>query len=99
MRSTTYKCDRCGGESQDPNFLQAISVNIIWRGNQYESRVASADWCQGCVSEMKIAKIPYPKPKDYVPVVPSLEDLVREIVRQELGPDAEREAKYTESAA
>lgn len=89
---TTFTCDRCG-HTQD-NDDQMWSVGLVYiHGNRQlaygggsNSVYKAAMWCRECMQAMKVlgsysfeaTKVPDPTPP------PSLEDLIREIAREEV---------------
>ena len=100
MQTTTYKCDRCGAEdATNALALQEVTIGLrrtgysMVTGGAYtytddhgrDSR-PRVEWCRKCLVETGIlprhpsvdAALPVPPPP------PSLEDMVREIVREEL---------------
>lgn len=82
MRTTTYKCDRCGAESVDKNTLHKVKAGY----GDYTSDVngRQAEWCKKCCVETGLAHqnlAPEVKPLD---PLPTLEDMIREIVREEI---------------
>lgn len=82
-RTTIYKCDRCGKEHTN-QFTSPISL-VVNRGYGDED-MHKADWCRPCLEEVGI--VPRPKPKKDEPTIqssqPSLEEMIREIVRTEI---------------
>lgn len=93
MITTTFTCDRCGEEKHND---QMTTVSIYIRDGagrpygpasfgDYEHPVKSADWCRDCLKELGIWPVP-PKPKEGEPepYVATMEDIIREIVREEL---------------
>ena len=94
MQTTTYKCDRCGAEDTTNAIrLQEVTIGIPWSTLVEDySRVGNrgrpvVQWCRKCLVETGViqrhseldAALPNP-----LPPPPSLEDMVREIVREEL---------------
>lgn len=86
---TTYTCDRCKGQMIGGNFdhfLEKVGVHV---GKQYggsPSFARSADWCRPCLIAMGLRK-PADHIKDDPPApdpVPTFEDVLREIVREEI---------------
>ncbi len=86
--TTEYKCDRCkkvvdGGES-----LMTVGIFTIYHGYKHSiplTRIEKSEhWCIECRIEKGIER-PHPafkaKPEDPAPTV---EDLIREIVREEV---------------
>lgn len=90
---TTYTCDRCGASSTDVEELEILEVRIVWypnyrynKSNQaddYKNR--KADWCKNCRVELGIID-PDVHRLEVTPIEPppTLEDLVREIVKETL---------------
>ena len=83
---TIYTCDRCNKTvewSIGRRTLHSISVTVD--GNQCAHPIL--EWCRECVVEIGLVKwtpIP-PQKKEDLPEPISIEDLIREIVREELG--------------
>ena len=90
MITTTYQCDRCGAISvgQDEHDLKAITIGICsamtyhYSLSDFSNRTAY--WCRKCRVEVGIE---HPnRAKDVTPIAPSptLEELIREMVREEI---------------
>jgi len=88
MINTTYTCDHCTETYPSIAGMAFISINInrgtYGVGDNYHKKL----WCKTCINESKI---------DIQPVVivtaaptPSLEDFIREIIREELLSNASR---------
>jgi len=84
--TTTIKCDRCHKEVKNTE-IKSININVAdGANNRYEPSysypVKHADWCIDCCVEMQVYS---PKKKTDEPTPPpiTIEDLVREIVREE----------------
>jgi hypothetical protein len=85
MKTTTYKCDRCGAEDTD----NQIGLNFIKVGyGQYITDASCrpmVEWCHKCRIETGLQK-----PSEKMPGVkpgeppPTLEEMIREIVREEM---------------
>lgn len=88
MQTTIYKCDRCGEESTDRQEINldrvGVFVGIYERRFSYGSPSVELikEWCQNCREKYGLVQ----KVKESkVEVTPTtLEDMVREIVREEL---------------
>ena len=83
MITTTYTCDRCG-HSQD-NSVQMWRVEISI-GSPLMNLKRDALWCRKCCVEMGlISSRPHATPPDppAPDPAPTLEDLIRAIVREE----------------
>ena len=87
MKTTTYKCDRCGAESVGGDTIKLLSIYL--GEGQYMSdavrRGGQKEWCLKCRIETGIHKpemaLPEIKPVD---PVPTLEEMIREVVREEI---------------
>jgi hypothetical protein len=83
-KETTYTCDRCKKSSIHPSDLHLEQVQIVsyWAKPSY-SPLHRADWCLGCRNEVGI--IALPQKEGEAPITPAtLEELVREIIREEI---------------
>lgn len=91
MIQTTYTCDRCG-EIRENIDLKTVSI-VIGHGagrsrfvsGSGDLSMKSVDWCCRCLEELGILPVP-PKPKEGEPEpkIATLEEIVREIVREEI---------------
>ncbi len=82
MITTIHKCDRCGHE-QDHN-LQMWWVAIQLDHSKYSSKKEKY-WCRKCCDEFNlILEPPTPKEGELVPPIITLEDVIREIIREEI---------------
>lgn len=83
---TIYNCDRCNKEFSDRKDLMSVSAGV---GNYYGSdsweRRWSQDWCFDCLDAFKIRPEERTPRGTIAPIPPTLEDVIREIVRQENG--------------
>lgn len=92
---TTYKCDRCGGTSTDREELKLSQIGIGVKrdvGSFYyspgsymlqDTQHREAEWCEKCLLEVGVMS-PRPKEEASTPSFPTLEDLLREIIREEI---------------
>ena len=85
---TTYTCDRCNHSQPTNEQIWNVAVSVWHDGHSepklYELHPKSEMWCRKCVEELGILQ-PYKLPAPHVPETePSLEDQIREIVRDEL---------------
>jgi hypothetical protein len=82
MQTTTYKCDRCGAEDTTNDI--ALTTIRVQYGQYKKEDKRTAEWCLNCRIETGLTN---PKNGDVKPIDPplTLEDLVREIVRSEMG--------------
>ena len=86
MRITILTCDRCKKEAEN-----LIEVGAGERHHQYsygrpggyDFYQLFAEWCLNCCIEMGIAKPTKDSPKPIEPQ-PTLEDFIREIIREEV---------------
>lgn len=85
MITTIYKCDRCGHEQ--PHYEQMWDIAVIcghhsWSATHSEREKAL--WCRKCAETFHLLP-PDRKPAAHVlPEKPTLEQLIREIIREEL---------------
>ena len=95
MQTVTHECDRCHAKaiiSDEVSALdlRAVKLEVISSVNLCESFIWRAEWCRACRTQSRVEELDKRegKPPVQTPVVPqpSLEDMVREIVRQELNP-------------
>ena len=81
--NTTYVCDRCG-HSQDKD-EQMWNVGIFYgHVRQSASMQKPSLWCRKCCDELQIILTPKAAASEPPPVVLTLEDKIREIVREEM---------------
>ena len=94
MIVTTYTCDKCGHEQNDDKQMWEIGIALNHRGTPPSgfSRLGGAVlnetielWCRKCVEGLRLLPTPRPKPDDPPPPPkPTLEDMIREIVHEEI---------------
>ena len=86
MRTTTYKCDRCGAEDLDNKTLQLQTVGVHVGGYNMSSGYGGVqpkvqynqEWCKDCREKAGLSSPPRgEKPVEVTPI--SLEDLVHDI--------------------
>ena len=85
MRTTTFKCDRCGAEDTTNDIkLDNVGVHVGHYQAQYSytdtTRVTAnfnQEWCANCRIKAGLIENPIPRTVAVQPV--TLEDLVREI--------------------
>jgi len=85
MIVTTYTCDKCGHEQTDTNLMWEVGVGI--RRSQKgggDTPVARELWGQACVVKV-LGALPHdPRTGEERPDPrPTLDDMVREIIREE----------------
>lgn len=82
----TYARDRCLKEFSDRKEIKCVSAGVgDFSGSDSWFKSFRQDWCYGCLAELGLP--PTPKQKTEfasVPTPPTLEDLIREIVRREV---------------
>lgn len=87
VRTVIFKCDRCGATAQDDkHFLRHVAVGVNWGyGFQAADRKLEAEWCRECLIKTGLHS-PQNEADEKIapPVPPTLEDLVRDIVREEI---------------
>lgn len=81
-----YICDRCGGETDDGSKiyhvrLQAIATSRGPYQSHPSSHMKQAMWCENCIVQTVGAR----PPKEDEPPPPTLEDIIRDLVREEVG--------------
>ena len=87
---TTVTCDRCNAVIAEKEQVWRIVLIFAcapsWPSTS-GSTSRSADWCRDCMLLMHLLGDGTPQ-EDVVPVqpAPTMEDYVREIVREEMGP-------------
>lgn len=92
------KCDRCGKEAETLEDRKALDLHEVILGTSRRSLSVydrnsvstyaahaewSKDWCVGCRIETGLAVVEKQQHKTPLTQVPTLEDMIREIVRQE----------------
>ena len=84
MIVTTYTCARCGHAQTTNGQMWTIRVSVSHgtSASNYPSTTRDALWCRKYVEEK--ALLPSNPPIDPPPELPTIEDLIREIVREEL---------------
>ena len=85
---TEYKCDRCGHTQEKSEQMWSVGVVLIHgAGSSYTGSMTTMqkrqDWCRKCVEVYGLLPKNEAKPEEIKQQV-TLEDLVREIVRQEV---------------
>ena len=87
-QTTTYTCDRCGAINTDEAVIRLERVSIVFgryhTTTQHEEH--SADWCLTCRIKTGITHTGFDTEIRHIPdsPPPTLEDLVREIIREEI---------------
>lgn len=83
MKTVTYQCDRCGEKSSGVNSVGLEPIYVTW--GSYKNHVVDGEWCLKCREKYglyyrKNADDPAPTAETEL----TLEDMVREIVREEV---------------
>jgi hypothetical protein len=82
-KETTYTCDRCKKSSTVYIDLNLETVSIVFRRWTSYSPLHTAEWCLACRNEVGIIALPQ-KEGDPVVIPATLEELVREIIKEEI---------------
>lgn len=87
--TTTYECDNCGRSQQTPTQMWRIDLGIQHLPEMHtrgaHSNQRTADWCRKCVEAAHLLpNVVHKEAKEELPPQPSLNDLVRQIVREEM---------------
>jgi len=93
-RITNYKCDKCGAEDTDNRGVDLKFVGIGIKNDNYSSYLERSfnlqdaqrrgmEMCKKCRLELGIEPTATPE-TDPPETYPSLEDMIREIVREEI---------------
>lgn len=78
MKVITYTCDRCkASDTTNKIDINDVTVTVLYRNNAK----MKADWCRKCLNEVGLNES-IPEVKRIEPA-PTIEDIIREIVRQE----------------
>lgn len=80
MITKIYTCDRCKA-ADTTNEIDLIPIKIVIFN--FQSEVGRAEWCRKCLNEMSL-NTALPDVKRVEPT-PTIEDIIREIVREERG--------------
>ena len=85
MKTMTFKCDKCGEECSGKDTIRLESVGVFWGSfmPHAKSVCKSQDWCLICRKKIgAVSAVNGVPPATFVP--PTLEDMIREIVREEV---------------
>jgi hypothetical protein len=86
---TIYKCDRCGKEQETDDQFWTVGFIVTNRRYQYTYRLTDPnfdhkrEWCRNCVEEFGLLPRAI-TPQNPEPIPLSLEDMLREIIREEI---------------
>ncbi len=84
---TYYHCDRCGSihDSNEQMWIMSASLRNARNPSDRHPREKQQDWCRKCVEQFGWLPVSSVEKSDHVIVPPpTLEDIIREIVRSEL---------------
>jgi hypothetical protein len=82
--AVTYKCDRCGHEQETENQMWKVRLAYGYFG--YETHFDDKyekDWCRDCMAEFGLL-INMPETRHPIVPPPTLDDFLRELVRDEI---------------
>ena len=90
MKTTIFTCDRCKKEVEKLEEVGAgrrVKSYGYGGGERMEACQFLAEWCLECCIEMGITKLWKESPTPPFPIQPppTLEDMIREIIREERG--------------
>jgi hypothetical protein len=85
--TVTYHCDRC--ETDQPTSEQfwevAVALSSVQTPHTGAHKRITQHWCRKCVEDFHLLPpIEHNKAAEELPPAPTLEDLVREIAREEI---------------
>lgn len=85
MIRTIYTCDRCKAEQDTSNQLWHVGISLKYYNQTRTERSAHHEqlWCRQCCANVGIAFVPE-RQLSTTPAEPTLEDMIREIIRQEI---------------
>jgi hypothetical protein len=98
MKREIFVCDRCGNSAEEPGAVRALDLHEViigtrrhWSGQGELPMPTTAlhaswdkQWCLECRKATGLAVVMEKDYKTPMAEVPSFEDMIREIVRQEL---------------
>jgi hypothetical protein len=85
MITTTYTCDRCGHWQNNDKQMWYVGAWRAYATGGAADKSAKLMWFRQCCDEFpQLFPPPKPKPDVPVPVAPTLEDLFRELIRNEM---------------
>lgn len=85
MIITSYICDRCDRSQVKSDQIWNVAIVIRPYGAYIDPSAHKHLWCRRCVDEVGLLLPPAPVPvkADTTPTTPTLEDMIRAIVRNE----------------
>lgn len=87
---TTWTCDRCGHVQEEPNQMWDVAVFVHHVDETYNHAVSRSDleggalWCRSCCDKFHLIGEPQPEKDQPSPPEITLEDKIREIMREEI---------------
>ena len=81
---TIYTCDKCGNEQEKPDQFWTVGVSAthsVYPSNNYVQD-KSMHVCRPCLESLGIHVQKKPEHEENPPKIPSVEDLIREIVQR-----------------
>ena len=94
MKTVTYECDRCGNMIDDHEQAWNLAITIACEPRvpdhypTWVSKERRAQWCRPCMEHYDLVGMSTGSDAKRSDPPPTIEELVREIVREEL-PDAD----------
>lgn len=87
MIVTTYSCDRCDHNQTTNQQMWEVGVHLRHCEGTTHSTQHKALWCRKCVEAVGIFPSPLQKRGEdqTPPPAPTLEDMLREMIREEIG--------------
>ena len=86
---TTYKCDLCGKEQDNQGQMWTIALFVkngctayVGQGDYPKKKT---DWCRACMEIYSLLPTVEIKPDKVIQPPPTIEDIIRDLVRDELG--------------
>lgn len=87
MIITKYVCDRCGHEQDTDEQMWAVGIMCDYRLSNSYARADvkhKAMWCRTCTDTLNLTPVQKAAIDAPEPAPPSIEDILREIVREEI---------------
>ena len=83
MRVTTITCDRCNTEHKDSD-IHPIKLFVGIDYGTYRFPFKAAEWCRPCIVSVLGTWVPRENEPPNPITAPTIEDMIREIVREEM---------------
>ena len=87
MITTTYKCDKCGHEQPTADQMWTVAFTFKSAEDWSSTQPAKAKeelWCRACLEKLHVLSQHSAKEVDIPTQPPTLEEMIRQIVREEL---------------